>query len=250
MKPLIGITPSLSIDELAHGTFERCILSSNYPNAVLAAGGIPVIIPPQRGNASELVDRIDGLLFSGGADIDPSVFGDTDVHPKTYGISHLRDDFEFELLKEALRRDVPILCICRGIQVLNVALGGTLYQDVPDQFESEISHRQQDIGIDASESSHDVDAAPGSLLSQVYESTRIQTNSFHHQAIKALAPELVAEGRSPDGLIEAVSLPGRSFVLGVQWHPEMMFEHHAEHRQPFRQLVSKSASRELVGSTR
>jgi putative glutamine amidotransferase len=246
MKPLIGITPSLMTDVQSHGTFERFLLSSNYPNAVIAAGGIPVILPPQLGHAADLLDRLDGVLLSGGADIDPREYGDKVVHPETYDISPLRDAFEFELLREVLNRDLPLLCICRGIQVLNVGLGGTLYQDVADQFSPDLLHRQQNAGIAANEPSHAVHARANGLLSEVYGTEVIQTNSFHHQAIKDVASELVVEGTTDDGLVEAVSLPSRSFVLGVQWHPEMMFNRHDEHRRPFERLVSAAVARTLT----
>jgi putative glutamine amidotransferase len=248
MKPVIGITPSLMRDTQPHGVFERYLLSANYPNAVLAAGGIPIVLPPQDDHASALLDRLDGLLLSGGADIDPAVYGDTEVHPTTYDVSPLRDRFEFALLREALERDLPILCICRGIQVLNVGLGGTLYQDIADQYGTDVLHRQQEAGIEAAEPSHTVTATDGGLLVEVYGATSIATNSFHHQAIKTVAPGLVVEAQADDGIVEAVSLPGHSFVLGVEWHPEMMFERHGEHLRPFERLVSVATSRSLVGA--
>ena len=248
MKPLIGITPSLSRDTFSHGIFERYVLSNNYPNAVATAGGIPVILPPQDTDAGAILDRLDGLLLSGGADIDPAVYGDTDVHPTTYDISQLRDTFEFALLREALDRDLPILCICRGIQILNVGLGGTLFQDVADQFSQDLHHRQQELGIEAAEPSHAVTATDGGLLAEVYGNSTIQTNSFHHQAVKNVAPDLRVEGQTDDGLIEAVSLSARSFVLGVQWHPEMMFRRHDEHLRPFERFVAAAVSWSLVGA--
>jgi putative glutamine amidotransferase len=248
MKPIIGITPSLMLDTQPHGVFERFLLSANYPNAVFAAGGIPVILPPHDDQVGTLFDHLDGLLLSGGADIDPAIYGDTDVHPKTNDVSPLRDRFEFALLREALERDLPILCICRGIQVLNVGLGGTLYQDIADQYGKEVLHRQQEAGIEAAEPGHTVAATDGGLLAEVYGATSIATNSFHHQAVKAVAPDLVVEARTDDGLVEAVSLPDRSFVLGVQWHPEMMLERHEEHLRPFERLVSVATSRTLVGA--
>jgi putative glutamine amidotransferase len=248
MKPVIGITPSLMRDTQPHGVFERYLLSANYPNAILAAGGIPVVLPPQDGHASALLDRLDGLLLSGGADIDPAQYGDTEVHPTTYDISPLRDRFEFVLLRDALDRDLPILCICRGIQVLNVGLGGTLYQDIAEQCGGDVLHRQQEAGIEAAEPGHTVAATDGGLLAEVYGTASIATNSFHHQAVKAVAPDLAVEAQSDDGLVEAVSLPGRSFVLGVQWHPEMMFDRHEEHLRPFERLVSVATARLLVGA--
>jgi putative glutamine amidotransferase len=249
MKPVIGITPSLMRDTQPHGIFERYLVSANYPNAVLAAGGIPVVLPPQDDHEGALLDRLDGLLLSGGADIDPAVYGDSEVHPTTYDISPLRDRFEFALLREALDRDLPILCICRGIQVLNVGLGGTLYQDIADQYGRELLHRQQEAGIEAAEPGHSVTATDGGLLAEVYDTDTIATNSFHHQAVKTVAPDLVVEARSGDGLVEAVSLPGRSFVLGVQWHPEMMFERHPAHLEPFNALTAAARAARLSGAT-
>jgi putative glutamine amidotransferase len=246
MKPVIGITPSHMREALAHGTFDRHVLSVNYTNAVIAAGGIPIVLPPQDDHADALLDRLDGLLLSGGADIDPAVYGDTEVHPTTYGIHPPRDRFEFALLHGALERDLPILCICRGIQVLNVGLGGTLYQDVADQYGTAIQHRQQEAGIEAAEPGHAVAATAGGLLADVYGAAEVPTNSFHHQAVKDVAPDLRVEGVAEDGLIEAVSLPTRSFVLGVQWHPEMMFERHAEHLAPFARLVEVATVRSLA----
>jgi putative glutamine amidotransferase len=245
MKPVIGITPSLMRDTQPHGTFERYLLSANYPNAVLAAGGVPVILPPQDDHAGALLDRLDGLLLSGGADIDPAEYGDTEIHPTTYDISELRDRFEFALLREALDRDLPILCICRGIQVLNVGLGGTLYQDVADQYDRALLHRQQEAGIEAAEPGHTVVVTDGGLLAAVYGTDTIATNSFHHQAVKTVAPDLVVEARSDDGLVEAVSLPGHSFVLGVQWHPEMMFARHPVQLAPFNALAEAARAARL-----
>ena len=146
MPPIIGITPSPIRDQQSHGTFDRYALSVNYVNAVIAAGGMPIILPPQDGDVLPLLDLVDGLLFSGGADIDPASTG-MDVHPTTYHVSPLRDRFEMALMRAALERDMPVLCICRGIQLLNVALGGTLIQHIPDHVETELAHRQQELGI-------------------------------------------------------------------------------------------------------
>jgi putative glutamine amidotransferase len=246
MRPVIGITPSPLRDELAHGVFVRYAMSTTYVDAVLAAGGLPIVLPPQDGEVGQILDLVDGLLLSGGADIEPARYGDETVHPATYGVNPLRDRFEFALLDEALRRDTPIFCICRGIQVLNVKLGGTLYQDIPDQVATETEHRQENIGIAKEEPGHRVIPVAGSPLADLYGERTFGVNSFHHQAIKDLAPELEIAGRSDDGLIEAVCLPGRSLVLGVQWHPEMMFERHPEHLTPFYALVQAAGAHRLA----
>lgn len=246
MKPIIGITPSPIQETTASGTHERYAIAASYVNAVIAAGGIPLVLPPQDGNADALLALVDGLLFSGGADIDPTHYGDDDLHPSTYDVHPLRDRFELELINKAIEQDVPTFCICRGIQILNVARGGTLLQHVPDQFETELPHRQQEVGFQSHESSHTVTADPESTLARAYGSTEIKVNSYHHQAVKDLAPGLTAGGHAEDGLVESVELPDRTFVLGVQWHPEMMFHKHPEHLAPFKHLVEAALARKLV----
>src|SRR4051794_36218025 len=148
MKPVIGITPSPKHQTSAAGDLERYAIAACYVNAVSAADGIPIVLPPQDDNIEAILELVDGLLFSGGADIDPTRYGDTHVHPKTYDIHPLRDRFEIDLIRGAIAKDIPVFCICRGIQVLNVACGGTLYQDVPDQFDAVIPHRQQEAGFE------------------------------------------------------------------------------------------------------
>lgn len=234
MKPIIGITPSPVVDEHRG---ERNTLSTNYSDAVLAAGGVPIILPPQTGNNEEIFSIVDGLLFSGGGDIRPEIYGDREYHPKTYGIHDQRDNLELPLLREAIARDIPVLCICRGIQILNVALGGTLYQDVADQFKPDIQHSQSELSIPASEPSHEVHLTPGSLAARVYGADVVRTNSFHHQSLKDVPAELTVVGRAPDGTIEAVERPGSHFVLGFQWHPEMMFKANGLHLKPFLSLI-------------
>ncbi len=249
MKPVIGITPSPSEDTLAHGSFTRYAIAQPYVEAVLAAGGIPMVLPPQDDHANALLDTIDGLLLSGGGDIEPACFGDGVVHPATYGVHPLRDRFEIDLTATALKRDLPMFCICRGIQVLNVALGGTLMQHVPDQHPNAVPHRQHEAGLKPDDISHPVHAVPRSPLERIYGGAEIGVNSYHHQAIKNVARLLEVAGYGPDGLIEAVAMPSRRFVLGVQWHPELMFQRHPEHLAPFRALVEAALARRLAGIT-
>jgi putative glutamine amidotransferase len=246
MKPLIGITPSLSTDVMPHGTFERFTIASTYVDAVALAGGIPLVLPPQDDNVGSLLGAIDGLLLSGGADLDPSRYGDETVHPTTYGVSALRDRFELELVEAAIVQDVPLFAICRGIQVLNVALGGTLIQDVADQYSPQLQHSQHDAAIEKDEIGHWVDLATDSALATIYGAERIGVNSFHHQAVRDVAPGLVPIARSEDGLIEAVMLRHKRLVLGVQWHPEMMIHRHPAHLEPFRTLVNAAVARKLA----
>lgn len=239
-KPIIGITPSPMEDTQEHGTFIRYAMATTYTEAIEAAGGVPLIIPPQRGNIDEIVSIVDGLLLSGGGDIDPGRYGDETIHPNTYGVNPLRDELEIQLVREAVERDIPLLCICRGIQVLNVALGGTLIQDVSDQYPTTILHRQHDAGIPKEEPGHTVKVVPGSVLAETYDAETIEVNSFHHQALRDIAPELEVNATSGDELVESVSRPSSGWILGVQWHPEMMFQAHPEHLKPFQALVRRA----------
>ncbi len=244
-KPVIGITPSPMEDSQSHGTFTRYATATTYTEAIEAAGGVPLIIPPQAGNIDEILSVVDGLLLSGGGDIDPDRYGDDARHEKTYGVHPGRDELELALAREAVERDIPLLCICRGIQVLNVALGGTLIQDVPDQYSTEIQHAQQNAGIRKEDPGHTVAVTPGSLLERTYEASTIDVNSFHHQALKDIAPGLSIDAVAPDEIVESVSTAGCRWILGVQWHPEMMFREHPEHLKPFRSLVEQAASKRL-----
>jgi len=247
MKPVIGITPSSQVAKLDHGTFHRYCLSAPYVRAIEAAGGIAIILPPQLDSAESLVDMIDGLLLSGGPDIEPSRFGDNAIHPATYGIDPERDQFEFDLFAAARRRRTPLLGICRGIQVINVALGGTLIQDISSEHQgtAEIGHRQHEQGLEACEVGHDVTATDPDLL-PIFNGNSLGVNSFHHQAIRDLAPGLIPVAFSPDGLIEAlIDEDDDHAIAGVQWHPELMVERDTAHLRPFAHLVSAAARRKL-----
>ena len=247
MKPIIGITPSAQLDTLAHGTFLRYCMSAPYVRAVETAGGVPIILPPQRDSIDDLVAVIDGLLLSGGPDVDPARYGDMDVHPETYGIDPDRDQFEIDLFDSALRLGIPTFGICRGIQVMNVALGGTLIQDVATEHPgaADIGHRQHERGLEVSAVGHALSAVEPAPL-PIFGNDNLGVNSFHHQAIRDLAPALLPVAYSPDGLVEAVVMRGSSEVFGVQWHPELMFERDDAHLRPFSQLVEAAARSKLL----
>ncbi|CAN5525990.1 gamma-glutamyl-gamma-aminobutyrate hydrolase family protein [soil metagenome] len=240
-KPVIGITPGPETIEADFGTVHRYRVSTDYALAVEAAGGVPIILPLQSASIPTVLELVDGLLFSGGADIDPMRYGDPSVHPSTYGVDKQRDDFELELITSAIAVNTPMLCICRGIQVLNVALGGTLVQDIADEIPGADLHRQYKEGIPADQPIHDVRVTPGSLLEQVYGTASIPANSLHHQSAKHIGSGLVLEGQTEDGIVEAVSYPGASFVLGVQWHPEMMHRADSLQMKPFEALVTAAS---------
>jgi putative glutamine amidotransferase len=245
-KPIIGITPGAEVIEADYGKVHRYRLSTDYAFAIEAAGGIPLILPLQSASIPAVLELVDGLLFSGGADIDPIRFGDSTVHPTTYGIDKQRDDFELELISSAINADAPMLCICRGIQVLNVACGGTLIQDIADESPNAGLHRQYQAGIPADEPVHEVQVASGSLLEQVYGASSIATNSLHHQSVKDLGQGLVLDGQTEDGIVEAISHSGASFILGVQWHPEMMYRAVPHQMKPFEALVAASRATKLA----
>ena len=249
MKPIIGITPSAQLDTLAHGTFLRYCMSAPYVRAVEAAGGVPIVLPPQHDSIDELIEIIDGLLLSGGPDVDPVRYGDTYVHPATYGIDPDRDQFEIDLFESALRRGIPTFGICRGIQVMNVALGGTLIQDVATEHPgaADVGHRQHERGLEDSAVGHTLSAVEPAPL-PIFGNNDLGVNSFHHQAIRDLAPDLVPVAYSPDGLVEAVVMRGNPEIFGVQWHPELMFERDDAHLRPFAQLVEAAARSKLFAA--
>jgi putative glutamine amidotransferase len=226
-------------EEGSSGPTRRWAVTETYVNAVAAAGGTPIVLVPTD-DTERLLDLVDGLVFSGGADIEPSLYGENETHPKTYGINADRDRFELDLIRGAAERDIPTLCICRGIQVLNVAFGGTLYQDVADQFSTEVAHAQGDHSIPAQEPSHRVEVEPSSFVASVYGATSLETNSFHHQTLKDVPETIEVAAWSADGTIEAVSMKDKRYIVGLQWHPEMMWQAHHEHLRPFTSLIDAS----------
>ncbi len=247
MKPIIGITAGRRTDEGALTPLNRVDISANYANAVTAAGGVAIILPPIPASASSVIDVVDGLIFSGGSDLDPALFGDSEVHADTYGIDDDRDAFELELARLSYERDLPVMGLCRGIQSLNVALGGTLHQHVPDI--SDIQHRQQEEGVLSHNPIHPVRLEAGSLVAGIYDGETVETNSFHHQAIKDVAEPLTATGWSTDGLVEAVEAPDRTCFFAVQWHPEMMVSKRDEQLAPFKRLIETASARRLATAT-
>ncbi len=221
---------------------ERTGLNSAYVRSVAAAGGVPLILSQLAGPslAARALDGADGLVLTGGEDMDPAWY-QAEQSPHCNPPDRERDLFELALFAAARQRELPILGICRGIQVMNVALGGTLYQDLSSERPGPVDHNRVGPRTDRS---HAVTLAPGSLAAEALGGTLISVNSFHHQAIRDLAPQLAASGWSEDGLIEAVeSAEGQPWMLAVQWHPEEM---HAELAAPdrglFRALVERAAA--------
>lgn len=244
MKPVIGISPSASTDELSHATFYRFSLASTYTEAVRRAGGIPVLIPPYVDDLTEHFEFIDALILSGGGDIDPALFNETEVHPKTNRIDSNRDSHEIAAYNEARKRDLPTLCICRGIQVMNVAAGGDIVQHIPDAVSADVGHRQHELGKKQDETSHPVDiATEPNLLRRLIDRDRFEVNSYHHQSVGSPAESLEVVATAEDGVIEALWDPTMRFGLGVQWHPEMLAHRYPDHERLFTALVAEATSR-------
>ena len=199
-------------------------LGEVYVQAVLRAGGAPLLLPPVGKLPLETVlPRLDGLVLTGGGDIDPILFAGK-PHPNVYGIDPERDEMEIALVNAAVRLGLPFLAICRGIQVVNVALGGTLYTDISDQLPGALAHPWQK-GAPHDYFPHTVNVEMGSRLAKLLGTTaQVQVNSLHHQGIQRLADGLVCTATAPDGLIEAVEVTGHPFGLAVQWHPEWLPE--------------------------
>ncbi|HUR95508.1 MAG TPA: gamma-glutamyl-gamma-aminobutyrate hydrolase family protein [Gemmatimonadales bacterium] len=225
---------------------ERTGVNAAYVRSVLAAGGVPIILSPILGAsyAPRALDGIDGVVLSGGEDIHPAWYG-SEPSPHLYPPSRERDLFELALFAAARQRGLPMLGVCRGIQLVNVAMGGTLHQDLPSGRPGTIAH---DPGSARTMRSHGVELAPGSRAAEALGATTLMVNSFHHQGIDRLANGLVASGWSGDGLIEAVETgPGSPWLLAVQWHPEEMHDDvHAPDRGLFRALVNAAAEREAA----
>lgn len=188
-----------------------------YVDAVRKAGGVPLVLPPVLGPVHEALEVIDGLILPGGGDIHPEHYGG-DEHEANYGICHERDHFELVLARAALERpNLPILCVCRGMQLLNVALGGDLIVHIPDVFGTKVIHRTADVQA----LPHPVEIAPGSHVARVYGTTTAEVQSVHHQAVGRLGEGLRAVAWAADGVVEAIESGRHDFVVGVQWHPEL-----------------------------
>lgn len=201
----------------------RYTLGKNYVRSLVACGATPILLPTSLDHAAwrDVYAEADGVLLTGGGDVEPSIFGE-EKHPTTDDINLERDDIEIALARWTLEDDKPMFAICRGIQVVNVALGGSLIQDIPSQYDQRIEHRGSAIGAARDQVLHEVCIEPGARITEIFGAGNVGVNSFHHQAIKAMGDGLLVTSRAQDGIIESVELPGRRYYLGVQWHPEDM----------------------------
>jgi len=220
-RPVIGICTVLEKARWSVWELDAALLPMSYVWAVQRAGGLAVLLPPDEQlieDPEELLGRLDGLILAGGADIDPSSYG-AEPGPHTVDTVPERDRFEIALARAAIERDLPLLGICRGMQLINVACGGTLIQHLPDRF-GHGEHRRVVGSFEGSD--HEVNLVDGSLAQQAAGQPVHTTKSHHHQGVDCLGAGLVVSGTSAfeDELAEAIEVPGKSFVLGVQWHPE------------------------------
>lgn len=215
-RPVIGIT----LDAEPPGGYSKFpwyALRTNYCAAVAAAGGLPLPLPHEPELAAEYLARIDGLVVTGGAfDVDPALFGADSRHP-TVKTKDRRTAFELAMVRGAHAADMPVLGICGGEQLLNVVLGGTLIQHIPDEVPGALAHEQPNP---RDQPGHDVAVVPGTQLHRITGAERLPVNSAHHQAVKAVGAGIVVNARASDGVIEGIEDPSRRFCIGVEWHPE------------------------------
>ena len=229
MAPIIGITFSKDIENAP---------DNNYIRAVEEYGGIPITLYP--GISPGVYANIDGLLLTGGGDIHPKYFNQA-YHPSLKYVSEARDELELPLCRKAIEDDLPVFGICRGIQVMSVAMQGSLYQDVPSQFMDPLTHPAKNSSED---SEHKIEIEPDSLLSKLLNKSSDEVNSAHHQAVDGIGEGFITMARSADGVIEAIENPSKRFALGVQYHPERMVrtEGFRKHRRKLFEAFIQAAS--------
>lgn len=229
MKPIVGVMPLW--DEKKDSIW----MLPGYLEGIRQAGGIPVIFPlsADRSELKRLVDLCHGILLTGGHDVSPDYYHEKAME-EIVETCRERDEMEKLVLKMAMEADLPVLGICRGIQFINVFLGGSLYQDLPAQHPSEIQHQQR---APYHQPVHDVQIPTDTPLYDLLGTERLHVNSFHHQAIKTLAPDLKVMAEAPDGIVEAVYMPQKRFVWAVQWHPEYSLETDENSKKIFRVFI-------------
>ena len=213
MKPVIGITTYLTRAKFGTWEEDTALVPADYLHAIERAGGRALLVPPSEEAINETLDALDGVVFSGGADLDPQLYGQ-EVHPETKGVVAERDRGELALLQAALARDMPVLAVCRGVQVLNVALGGDLVQHLP-----EVVGHEKHKHTPGEYADHDVTVEPDTRLGSLI-GDRAPVKSHHHQGLGRLGEGLRESARAEDGTPEALEDPSRRFALGVLWHPE------------------------------
>lgn len=216
-KPIIGVTIDSS-EEKTYAQYPWYALRMQYPASISKFGCVPILLPYDSLNIDHYLDIIDGLVFVGGDfDIDPSYYGEK-ITSSTVIVNNARTSFELALIKKALLLDKPILGICAGMQLINVALGGTLIQHIEEEYGSSYHMQQHPKDVP----SHSIHIERSTLLHNIYQQNQAMVNSSHHQAIRHLGLGVIASAKSMDGIIEAIEVPKHKFCLGVQWHPEYL----------------------------
>ncbi len=236
MKPIIGITTFY--DRKPQKIYTA--VSDSYVKSVILGGGIPILLPvvEEVEMADEYLDAIDGLLLSGGEDVCTMRYGENPIK-EVEMFCPQRDDFEINLFIEALNRDMPVLGICRGLQVMNAALGGSLYQDIFTQVDNVLGHLPKKMPVDTL--FHCINIMEGSRLESIFDSRNLRVNSYHHQAVKQVSEAFTATAFSTDNIIEAIEHKNKRFALGVQWHPEDLTIKYPHFIKLFEALVTASA---------
>ncbi|MBI5316800.1 MAG: gamma-glutamyl-gamma-aminobutyrate hydrolase family protein [Nitrospirae bacterium] len=234
MKPIIGVTPDFNAGDRKEwgGREPTYFLRARYIRAIEELGGVPLVLPlhADRTTRRHILHNLDGLLITGsGPDLPPSLYGERQRFPFTI-VSERRASFELDIVRLAKQADLPLLGICGGMQTMNVACGGSLIQDIPAQISKPLQHRQQ---TPATNLSHTIRVAPGSLLRRIVRSASMRVNSSHHQSVNVVAPSLIASAQASDGIVEAIESPAHRFFLGIQWHPEFLFDRYPLHRRLF-----------------
>ena len=230
MRPVVGITTYVEPAQWGPWNLPAALIPFSYVQAVESAGARALLVPPSDDGVEETLDALDGVVFSGGGDLDPATYG-ADAHPKTGGVHEARDRAEMALLTAALERDMPVLAVCRGSQVLNVVRGGDLVQHLP-----EVVGHEQHRALHGEFSDHEVDVEPNSRLGALL-GRRPPVKSSHHQGFGRIGDGLVVTARADDGTIEGLEDPSRRFALGVLWHPE-----EGEGEALFRALVEEASA--------
>lgn len=240
-RPVIGVTTRVRTVVASFGPQPTYTLSYHYTAAIREAGGVPLLLVPVDGaDVEQLIDRLDGVMLSGGGDVGLELYGG-ERHPEVYDVDAERDALELALVRLARERALPVLGICRGAQLLNVALGGDLVVDVDSHLEKPLRHRSMEPGEVAT---HFVRLAPDSRAASLFGAETLEVNSYHHQALGRLAPELRPAGWADDGVIEVVEAVDEGWpVLGVQWHPEYPTPDGAARCRPFETLVEAARRR-------
>ncbi len=235
MPPIVGLTLDTA-GPTGIGKVGRYLIRENYCSAIAKGGGIPICLPHEPGLAETYADRIDALVVTGGGfDVDPRLFGATTTHA-TVTLKEERTQFEWSVTKAMLQRDKAVLGICGGQQLINVVLGGTLIQHIEDEITGHVLHEQPNP---RDEPGHVVRVTPGTLLHRLTGAGELAVNSAHHQAVKAVGPDVVVNAIAPDGVVEGIESKRHRFCLGVQWHPEFLI--HGGDQQIFAGLIAAAS---------